>query len=114
MSNFACTATDEKWTHDELLVNSICHFCNRQYHNDWFSCNRRSSMVNLHPGLASLKRHYYYVVKIISKFVLNPYSRISFSGHPGAETTKQTYTIPHVSLPKQFQTKIYITHGERL
>ena len=113
MSNLVATATEETWDHEKLMLNTICSFCNREHLNKWFSCNRRASMVNLHPGLLSLSRQHYYLIKIVAKYAMNDYGiRMSFAGHPGATTTKHTFTIPHVSLPKHLQQHQYITHGE--
>ena len=70
-------------------------------------------MVNLHPGLLAIRRQHFYLVKLVAKYVVHPYSfDISFQGHPGASTTKNTYVIPHVSLPKDLQTHTYISHGK--
>ena len=111
--NFIATATDTTWTHDELMKNSLCHFCNRMHYNNWFSCNRRASMVNLHPGLASAARHHYYLVKLISKYVINPYTSYTaiFNGPDGRQAKLHEYQIPHVSLPKPMQIKKYVTYG---
>ena len=114
MSNLIATATDETWSYEQLMLNTICHFCNKMHFNNWFSCNRRASMINLHPGLLSFNRHHFFLVKIIAKFAISPsgYPKIVFSGHPGAKTMKHSYKIPHVSLPKPLQIKQYITHGK--
>ena len=114
MGNLIATTTDEKWDHDQLMRNTICSFCNREHFNNWFSCNRRSSMVNLHPGLLSLSRQHFFLVKIVAKYSYDNYkaAKMVFSGHPGATTTKQTYTIPFVELPKHMQQRTYITHGK--
>lgn len=112
MSNLVATATSETWTYEQLIENSICQFCNKQHLNCWFSCNRRSSMVNLHPGLLSIRRQHWYLVKLVAKYVINPYSvPISFQGYPGAITRKNVYVIPHLSLPKDLQTHPFIAHG---
>ena len=113
MSNLVATATSDEWTYEQLIQNSICQFCNRQHLNCWFSCNRRASMVNLHPGLISIQRQHWYLVKLVAKYVIHSYPfEISFQGHPGATTRKNVFIIPHISLPKDLQTHTYIAHGK--
>ena len=113
MSNLVATATDEEWTYDQLMANTICQFCNKNHYNLWYSCNRRASMVNLHPGLSHINRQHWYLIKIVAKYAIDPYnSKISFLGHPNAKTTQRSYTIPDVSLPKDLQTHIFVSHGK--
>lgn len=114
MGNLVATSTEDKWEHDQLLRNTVCTFCNREYLNNWYSCNRRSAMVNLHPGLLSTERQHYYLIKIVAKYIVSeyPYGKIPYAGHPGAKTTKHIFNIPHVTIPKPQQQHAYITHGE--
>ena len=113
MANMVATATEEEWNHEELMRNTVCNFCNQEHLNKWYSCNRRSSMVNLHPGLLSVFRQHYYLIKIVAKYACNQWNiRVPFLGHPGAQTLKRSFKIPHVSLPKHLQFHQYITHGK--
>ena len=113
MSNLVATVTDEKWPYELLLQNTICSICNNQYYNNWFSCNRRQAMVNTHPGLLSLKRQHFYMVKLFAKYQIRSFSRNSnFNGQPGVKTELETYTIPNAALPKELQRKTFIRHGE--
>ena len=117
MGRFIATSTDKTWSYNELLRNTICNFCNKHHLNDWYSCNRRSCMINCHPGLLHNRRQHYYLVKQIVKYAVSRHpesKKLSFSGHPGAETIKSTYTFPHLSLPKSKQTKQFIRHGMSL
>jgi len=114
MGNILATTTEEKWTYEQLMMNTVCQFCNRNHYNNWYSCNRRSCMVNLHKGLINIRRQHWYLVKLVAKYAINPFEaiKIAFSGHPGAKTEQQTYRISHISLPKDLQTRTFITHGK--
>ena len=114
MNNLVATASDETWTYSQLMKNALCHFCNRLHYNNWYSCNRRSSMVNLHPGLVCITRQHWYVIKIVAKYAINNYptsGQIPFQGHPGATTELRSYVIPDISLPQELQNHLYVAHG---
>ena len=123
MNRMPGTTTDEQWSHDDLLRNTICSFCNNERLNPWYSCNRRSSMVNCHPGLLHERRQHYYIIKLLAKYAIPAVPMcgreitnrgLDFQGHPGATTQIHSYRIPHVSLPKKQQIKQYITHGKSI
>ena len=70
-------------------------------------------MINLHPGLTFIRRQHWYLIKIVTKYVIKHTGlKIPFTGHPGATTEKLTYTVPNFSLPKDLQQKEYIVHGK--
>ena len=113
MCNFVATATDEKWTYERLLENTVCMVCNRMYFNRWYSCNRRAAAVNMHPGLMGIQRQHIYMVKIFSKYQTNQHGiTIPFQGQPGVKTALEVYSITDKSLPKCKQNKYYIRHGK--
>ena len=112
MANFVATASDEKWSYDMLMRNTVCRVCNQMYFNNWFSCNRRAACVNTHPGLLGIRRQHLYMIKLFAKYQTNRHNiTIPFEGHPGAKTTLEVYSITDQSLPKTKQHKYYIRHG---
>ena len=113
MSNLVSTLADEKWPYETLLQNTICHICNNQYFNHWYSCNRRQAMVNTHPGLLCARRQHFYMAKLFAKYQLVKFScDFIFNGHPGAKTEIETFIIPNPALPKELQKKQFIRHGK--
>ena len=113
MANFVATATETKWPYDLLVRNTVCTVCNNQYYNRWYSCNRRSAAVNMHPGLMGITRQHVYMVKLLVKYQTNDFDILSpVHGHPGATTEKSTYVVVDQSVPKEHQQKLYIRHGK--
>ena len=115
MNRMPGTTTSEQWSHDDLLRNTICSFCNNERLNPWYSCNRRSAMVNCHPGLLCQRRQHFFIIKLFAKYAIPGFTVfnqwVDFNGLPGVKTELHNYRIPHISLPKKQQVKQYITHG---
>ena len=112
MGSINATITDEIWDFPTLMRNTLCNFCNSQRLNDWYSCNRRPSTINLHPGLTSFCRQHLYLVSIFAKYATCLDSEIHFQGHPGVVSQKQVHTFTDISLPKSMQTQTFIRHGK--
>ena len=113
MGNLIATMANEKWSYDELVKNTVCHICNKEYFNRWYSCNRRQAMINTHPGLLCARRQHFYMVKLMAKYQITRYARDSnFMGHPGTKTELETYFISNPALPKELQDQTFIRHGK--
>ena len=113
MSNLVGTITNDKWSYEALLQNTICTICNNNYYNRWYSCNRRQAMVNTHPGLLCTRRQHFYMVKLFTKYQIRGFSRDSnFIGKPGETSEMETYKVPNQSVPKELQIKQYIRRGK--
>ena len=111
MAAIISTITDQVWDYPTMLLNTICFYCNQERLNNWYSCNRRASMINLHPGLLYVRRQHYFIMSIFAKYCSSRDSTILYRGHPDTQSELREYKITDISLPMDLQTRKYIAHG---
>ena len=112
MGAILATATDSTWNFEDLMKHTVCTHCNSERINVWYSCNRRSAMVNLHPGLASARRQHYFILNLLAKYSAARDNEIQYAGHPDTRSDVREYRFPDKSVPKPLQTHTYICHGK--
>ena len=106
--------TQHKWNYETMLKYNSCFFCCSESLNPWYSCLRRSSMVNFHPGLLCIRRHLYYLVKLFVKFNTSTMVKIAFAGERTSQATLEEYHVTNPLVPKPHRTQQYIRYGKIL
>ena len=112
MGAILSTVTDAVWSYTDMVRNTICHYCNSERLNPWYSCNRRSAMINLHPGLCLNRRQHYFIMNVFAKYCAARDPEIQYAGHPNTRSSVREFQFPDKTLPKPMQTRKYICHGK--
>ena len=112
MNRMLALLTTHEWTYETLLKYSHCSFCCSEALNPWYSCNRRSAMVNFHPGLMFIRRQLYHAVKLFVKYTARPSIKMAFGGQDQTHATIQTYHLTEKTVPKPLREKTYIRYGK--
>ena len=116
----ACSAPPQnlaqRWPIGELKRNGLCGLCYVHELNDWNSCIRRSSLINLHPGMCSRPRQMLYLILQVLKYLPIPpdYNGpiFQFNGNVpyGAISVRDLTRNP--SIPTEIHNAEIICYGE--
>ena len=116
----ACSAPPQtptqRWSIEEIKRSITCQICNAAELNNWASCTRRASLLNLHPGFLSRPRQMWFIAMQTLKFTptnreyRGPTHKFQGNVPYGAIVVTDQSVNPHI--PAEFHNVRIILYGK--